>query len=91
MTQDKLSYRNPFDVLTNDTKEAEDFSKRADLLLTIRDLIENSELSEASVCSILGITPSQSRDILAGKFRKFSVNALLGYIETLRLERPESR
>lgn len=83
MADDRLSFDNPMELRANDRAEAEDFSMRVDLMLDIRDLIQGRGLTQSDAAALMGVTQSRVSEIVNGKFRKFTVDALMEYVRAL--------
>lgn len=83
MREDKLTFENPLELCTDDKDEAREFRVRVDLMLDIRDMIEGMGLNQTDAATRLGITQSRVSELVNGKFRNFTVDALLLYLRKL--------
>lgn len=83
MSDDKLSFDNPLELRAQGKEEASDFSMRVDLMLDIRDMIQERGLTQSQAAELIGITQSRVSEIVNGKFRKFTVDALMEYVRAL--------
>lgn len=68
-----------WDAITDDPIEARALERRANLMQFIQDKIEKGKWSQPEVAKMLGITRPRVR----GKLSKFSLDALLTYIERM--------
>jgi len=56
---------------------------RADLMLTVRSLLEERGLTQKGIGELLGIPQSRVSELMCGKLEKLSADVLLGYLEAL--------
>ena len=68
---------NPFDVVTDDKEEASELQIRADLMITIRDIVEEKGWKQAEAAKVLKMTQPRVSDLLQGKIEKFSIDLLM--------------
>lgn len=81
--KEELTFESPFEVIEENQDIAKEYQFRADLMLHIRDIVEERKIQQKELCQILSITQPRASDLMNGKFRKFSVESLLGYLKKL--------
>lgn len=72
-----------WDAITDDPIEARALERRANLMQFIQDKIEKGKWSQPEVAKMLGITRPRVSDLVRGKLSKFSLDALLTFIERM--------
>lgn len=73
----KLVYDNIFDAITDNPEEAHEFQTRADLMVAIRDIIDERGLKQTEAAEMLCLTQPRVSDLKNGKIDKFSIDLLM--------------
>lgn len=60
-----------FDVVTDDKEEANALQTRANLMIAIRDIFNDSGLGKSEFAEKIGLTQSQTSSLLNGHIEKF--------------------
>jgi predicted XRE-type DNA-binding protein len=60
--------------------EAENLRVRADLMASIRGIIEKDELTQASAAELFGVSQPRVSDLVRGKIELFSIDALVNML-----------
>ncbi|MBW8319287.1 MAG: XRE family transcriptional regulator [Rhizobium sp.] len=81
----KLSYDNIFDAMTEDDAEAADLRFRADLLLTLRKVIESKGWKQAEIAEVLDVSQPRVSELMRGKIELFSADKLIGLLAKLNI------
>jgi predicted XRE-type DNA-binding protein len=68
---------NIFNVVTDSPQEASDLEMLGDLMITIRDLINDKKWTQKKAATILGLTQSSVRNLKNGVLEEFSVDLLM--------------
>ncbi|MGQ2969254.1 MAG: helix-turn-helix domain-containing protein [Allorhizobium sp.] len=80
---ERLEYENIFDVITDSPAEAADLQFRADLILTLRRLLEERKLRQAEIAEALGVSQPRVSELMRGKIDLFSADKLIGLLARL--------
>lgn len=80
---ERLEYDNIFDVITDSPAEAADLQFRADLMLTLRKLLEERKLRQAEIAEALGVSQPRVSELMRGKIDLFSADKLIGLLARL--------
>jgi predicted XRE-type DNA-binding protein len=78
-------------------QEAESLRLRADLMVQVRQLIEDQKLTQTAAAKVLGVTQPRVSDLVRGKIDLFSIDTLVdmlaraGIRVALRIHRSSSR
>ncbi len=80
---ERLEYDNIFDVIADSPAEAADLQFRADLMLTIRKLLEERKLRQAEIAQALGVSQPRVSELMRGKIDLFSADKLIGLLARL--------
>jgi predicted XRE-type DNA-binding protein len=72
-----------WDALYDDPIEARAMERRANLMQLIQGKLEKGKWTQAEISKMLGITRPRVSDLMRGKVSKFSLEALLGFIERM--------
>lgn len=80
---ERLEYDNIFDVITDSPAEAADLQFRADLMLTLRRLLEERKLRQAEIAEALGVSQPRVSELMRGKIDLFSADKLIGLLARL--------
>lgn len=70
-----------FDALFDDQHCAANLTARADVMIAIRQKVDQWKLPQQAAARRLGITRPRLNDLLRGKIDKFSLDALIGIAE----------
>jgi len=71
------------DLLEKTPEERRDYELRCELLTAIREHIEKSDMTQATVARMLGVAQPRVSDLVRGKISKFSVGTLLEFMVAL--------
>ena len=77
------SFSNAFELLTDDTKEIENYTMRSNMMNAITDLIENKNWTQKEAAESLGVSQPRISNLKNGKISKFSVDMLMGMLTKL--------
>ncbi|MDH4412168.1 MAG: XRE family transcriptional regulator [Rhizobium sp.] len=80
---ERLDYDNIFDVMAASPAEAADLQFRADLMLTLRKLLEERNLRQAEIAEALGVSQPRVSELMRGKIDLFSADKLIGFLARL--------
>lgn len=80
---ERLEYDNIFDVIPDSPAEAADLQFRADLMLTLRKLLEERKLRQAEIAEALGVSQPRVSELMRGKIDLFSADKLIGLLARL--------
>lgn len=80
---ERLEYENIFDVIADSPAEAADLQFRADLMLTLRKLLEERNLRQAEIAEALGVSQPRVSELMRGKIDLFSADKLIGFLARL--------
>jgi predicted XRE-type DNA-binding protein len=80
---ERLEYDNIFDVVAENSAEAADLQFRADLMLTLRKLLEERKLRQAEIAEALGVSQPRVSELMRGKIDLFSADKLIGFLARL--------
>lgn len=72
-----IRYDSIFDAITDDKEEANELQTRADLMIAIRDIVNDKGWKQAEVAEKLALTQPRVSDLLNGKIDKFSIDLLM--------------
>ena len=72
-----------WDALEDDPVAARALERRANLMILIRQKIENGKWSQPEVAKMLGITRPRVSDLMRGQLSKFSLDTLLTFVERM--------
>ncbi|MCU7886173.1 MAG: helix-turn-helix domain-containing protein [Candidatus Thiodiazotropha sp. (ex Lucinoma annulata)] len=72
-----IAYNNIFDAVTGDKEEANELQTRADLMIVIREIVQEKSWKQVEVAEKLGLTQPRVSDLLNGKIDKFSIDLLM--------------
>lgn len=74
-----IKFGSAFDVIAEDKVKASDFQTRADLMIALREIVEENKWKQNETAKRLNLTERQVRDLLNGKIEKFSTGILMAY------------
>lgn len=72
-----IAFKNIFDAVTVNPEEASELQTRSDLMIVIRDLINDKGWSQQEAAKQLGLTQPRVSDLKNGKIEKFSIDLLV--------------
>ncbi len=72
-----VKFDNIFDAVTDSPEEASELQTRSDLMIAIRDIIEDKGWNQKEAASELGLTQPRVSDLKNGKIEKFSIDLLM--------------
>ncbi len=72
-----IAYTNIFDAVTDNQEEASELQTRADLMIVIREIVQEKNWKQVEVAEKLGLTQPRVSDLLNGKIDKFSIDLLM--------------
>jgi predicted XRE-type DNA-binding protein len=72
-----ISFSNAFDAVTDNIEEAKELQVRADLMIALRDIVEDKGWKQAEAAEVFKLSQPQVSDLLQGKIDKFSIELLM--------------
>jgi predicted XRE-type DNA-binding protein len=72
-----IVFQSIFDAVTDSPQEASELETRGDLMISIRDIINDKEWTQKEAAEILGLTQPRVSDLKNGKIEKFSIDLLM--------------
>lgn len=72
-----IEYSNIFDAVTDNQEEANELQTRADLMVVIRDIYEDTGCSKNEFAEKLGLSQPRTSNLLNGQIEKFSIDLLM--------------
>ena len=72
-----IAVDNIFDVVTDDKVEASELQTRSDLMIVLRDIINDNDWQQKEAAKHLGLTQPRVSDLVNGKIEKFSIDLLM--------------
>jgi predicted XRE-type DNA-binding protein len=72
-----IKFSNAFDAVTDNKEEACELQIRADLMIALRDIVEEKGWKQAEAAVALKLTQPRVSDLLQGKIDKFSIDLLM--------------
>jgi predicted XRE-type DNA-binding protein len=79
-------FENAFNAIVGDNgiaNESAELTFRADMMLVLRSLLEEKNLSQARIGELLGIPQPRVSELMCGKLAKLSAGVLIGYLDAL--------
>lgn len=70
-----LDFQNIFEAI--DSTQAAELQMRADLMLVIRDIIQEQQWTQTQAAEFMGLTQPRISDLVNGKIDKFSIDKLI--------------
>ncbi|MDZ7875951.1 MAG: XRE family transcriptional regulator [Rhizobium sp.] len=83
---ERLEYDNIFEVIAGSPAEAADLQFRADLMLTLRKLLEERNLRQGEIAELLGVSQPRVSELMRGKIDLFSADKLIGLLARLEVQ-----
>ena len=72
-----IAYKNIFDAVTESAEKASELQTRADLMIVIRDTIDEYSWTQKEAAKELGLPQPRVSDLKNGKIEKFSIDLLM--------------
>lgn len=72
-----IKFENIFEAVTDNKEEANELQTRADLMIVIRDIVDEKGWQQEKTAEILSLTQPRVSDLLNGKIEKFSIDLLM--------------
>ncbi|MCU7799156.1 MAG: helix-turn-helix domain-containing protein [gamma proteobacterium symbiont of Lucinoma myriamae] len=72
-----VAYDNIFDAVTDNKAEASELQTRSDLMIVLRDIIDDKGWQQKQAAEHLGLTQPRVSDLKNGKIEKFSIDLLM--------------
>lgn len=66
-----IKFSNAFDAVTDNKEEANELQIRANLMIALRDIVEEKGWKQAEAAKVFKLTQPRVRDLLQGKIDKF--------------------
>jgi len=72
-----IAFNNIFEAITDDKAEASELQTRSDLMIVLRDIIDDHGWPQKEAAKHLGLTQPRVSDLKNGKLEKFSIDLLM--------------
>ena len=72
-----ITFDNIFDAITDDKTVASELQTRSDLMIVLRDIIDDKCWQQKQAAEQLGLTQPRVSDLKNGKIEKFSIDLLI--------------
>jgi len=72
-----ITYENIFESIAASPEEASELQTRSDLMIVIRDIIDDNSWTQNEAAQKLGLTQPRVSDLKNGKIEKFSIDLLM--------------
>ena len=72
-----IKFDNIFDAVTDNQEEANELQTRADLMIVIRDIVQDHGWKQSEAAEKLDLSQPRVSDLLNGKIEKFSIDLLM--------------
>jgi len=72
-----IAFNNIFEAITDDKAEASELQTRSDLMIVLRDIIDDNGWQQKEAAKHLGLTQPRVSDLKNGKLEKFSIDLLM--------------
>jgi len=86
-----ISFSNAFDVITDNKEEANELQVRADLMIALRDIVEDKGWKLAEAAEVFKLSQPQVSDLLQGKIDKLSIDLLITCLNRYSCTHPISK
>lgn len=80
MVMNSIKFKNTFDAATDDKVEATELQFRADLMIALRDIVEEKCWGKVDAAKELKLSGARVSDLLKGKIDKFSIDSSMTYL-----------
>lgn len=85
-----ISFSNAFDAVTDNIEEAKELQVRADLMIALREILEDKGWKQADAAEVFKLSQPQISDLLQGKIDKLSIDLLMTCFHRYRCTQPTS-
>ena len=72
-----IKFSNAFNAVTDNIEEANKLQNRADLMIALRDIVEEKGWKQAEAAEVFILKQPRVSDLLQGKIDKFSIDLLM--------------
>ncbi|MFT6101382.1 MAG: putative XRE-type DNA-binding protein [Arenicella sp.] len=72
-----IKFDNIFEAISDSPEEASELQTRGDLMISLRDIIDDKNWSQKEAAEALGLTQPRVSDLKNGKIEKFSIDLLM--------------
>ncbi len=72
-----IVFNNIFDAITDSSEQASELQTRADLMIILRDMIDEQDWTQTEAAKHLALTQPRISDLKNGKIDKFSIDHLM--------------
>ena len=72
-----VAFNNVFDAVTDSPEEASELQTRSDLMIAIRDIVNENGWEQKEAAEALGLTQPRVSNLLNGHIEKFSIDLLM--------------
>lgn len=86
-----IKFSNVFDVVTDNKEEANELQVRADLMIALRDIVEEKGWKQAEAAEVFKLSQPQVSDLLQGKIDKLSMDLLMTCLNRYSCTHPISK
>ena len=73
-------YRNVFEALEDDPVMAQNLKIRTELMMTLRQYIEDAGLAQKEAAEVFGVHQPRISDLMRGKIDKFTIDRLVNML-----------
>jgi len=73
-------YRNVFEALEDDPAMVQNLKIRSELMITLRQYIEDAELGQKEAAEVFGVHQPRISDLMRGKIDKFTIDKLVNML-----------
>ena len=73
-------YRNVFEALEDDPAMAQNLKIRSELMITLRQYIEEAGLDQKGAAEVFGVYQPRISDLMRGKIDKFTIDKLVNML-----------
>ena len=74
------AYRNVFEALEDDPAMAQNLKIRSELMITLRQYIEEAGLDQKEAAEVFGVYQPRISDLMRGKIDKFTIDKLVNML-----------
>ncbi|MET0108352.1 MAG: XRE family transcriptional regulator [Candidatus Thiodiazotropha sp.] len=74
------AYRNVFEALEDDPAMAQNLKIRSELMITLRQYIEDAGLDQKEAAEVFGVYQPRISDLMRGKIDKFTIDKLVNML-----------
>ena len=72
-----IKFDSIFKAVADTPEEASELQTRGDLMIALRDIIDDNEWTQAEAAEVFGLTQPRVSDLKNGKIEKFSIDLLM--------------